>query len=92
MSPLGAVAGDSWGLVSIPLIEAHPWTAPLLASVFITVALTLMNPTTRGRLVLASIRDALAAVYHHRSILQRADTTSCLSNDRSLPLGHDVRY
>mmetsp|Transcript_119937 Transcript_119937/g.311253 ORF Transcript_119937/g.311253 Transcript_119937/m.311253 type:complete len:734 (+) Transcript_119937:107-2308(+) len=38
------VAGDSWGLISVPVIEANPWLAgPILLIVSITVGLGLMN-------------------------------------------------
>merc|ERR1719253_1673286 len=37
------VAGDSWGLINIPVIEAHPWTAFLLLGAFISISLGLMN-------------------------------------------------
>lgn len=37
------VAGDSWGLVTIPIIEEEPWMAFFFGSVFILVQLMVMN-------------------------------------------------
>mmetsp|Transcript_31243 Transcript_31243/g.85788 ORF Transcript_31243/g.85788 Transcript_31243/m.85788 type:complete len:695 (+) Transcript_31243:68-2152(+) len=37
------VAGDSWGLVSLPIIEAHPWTVVLFLSVLISIDMGLLN-------------------------------------------------
>ena len=37
------VAGDSWGTISVPLLEAKPWTGIILFLVFVTVSLGLMN-------------------------------------------------
>eukprot|EP00448_Togula_jolla_P007385 CAMPEP_0170603574 /NCGR_PEP_ID=MMETSP0224-20130122/18983_1 /TAXON_ID=285029 /ORGANISM="Togula jolla, Strain CCCM 725" /LENGTH=627 /DNA_ID=CAMNT_0010928461 /DNA_START=64 /DNA_END=1947 /DNA_ORIENTATION=- len=45
------VAGDSWGQVTMPLMEEHPWTGFLFVPVFVTVNLGIMN------LVLAVIVD-----------------------------------
>jgi len=37
------VAGDSWGLIAVPVIEKEPWTALVLAVIVITVSLGVMN-------------------------------------------------
>jgi voltage-gated sodium channel len=37
------VLGDSWGAISVPLIEAHPITIPFFAFVFLTVGLGVLN-------------------------------------------------
>lgn len=37
------VAGDSWGTISIPLVETAPWTAVLLFSILITISLGMLN-------------------------------------------------
>lgn len=46
------VAGDSWGTVTMPIIEEEPLTALLFGGVLVTVGLTVMN------LILAVIVDA----------------------------------
>lgn len=45
------VAGDSWGVLAVPLIERHPWTVVIFAGVLGSVQLGLMN------LILAVIVD-----------------------------------
>eukprot|EP00438_Fugacium_kawagutii_P004682 Skav205563 [mRNA] locus=scaffold1407:50319:51971:- [translate_table: standard] len=37
------VAGDSWGLISIPLAKAEPWTVPILFFIMMTVSIGVMN-------------------------------------------------
>jgi Ca2+-binding EF-hand superfamily protein len=37
------VAGDSWGAVSIPVMEAHPWTAVIFIAVQVNIQLGLLN-------------------------------------------------
>eukprot|EP00438_Fugacium_kawagutii_P016788 Skav217466 [mRNA] locus=scaffold1405:113110:114759:- [translate_table: standard] len=37
------VAGDSWGEISVPLIEKAPWTGPILYIVIISISLGVMN-------------------------------------------------
>lgn len=37
------VAGDSWGTISVPLIEKEPWTGPILFMVIISISLGVMN-------------------------------------------------
>jgi len=37
------VAGDAWGAISIPLVEAAPWTAAILFSILITISLGVLN-------------------------------------------------
>jgi len=37
------VAGDSWGAISVPVIENHPWMGVILISIVFTVSLGLMN-------------------------------------------------
>lgn len=37
------VAGDSWGRITIPIMEEYPLTAPYFAMVFITIDLGLLN-------------------------------------------------
>lgn len=49
------VAGDSWGMVSHPIIEEAPWTSILFLMVLVTVNLTMLN------LILAVIVEAGAA-------------------------------
>jgi len=40
------IAGDSWGLTSLPLMEKHPWTSMIFLSVLVSVHLGLMNLVT----------------------------------------------
>lgn len=37
------IAGDSWGMVSIPIIEMYPWTATLFLAILLSVNLGVMN-------------------------------------------------
>eukprot|EP00972_Heterocapsa_arctica_P074283 10964219-Heterocapsa_arctica.AAC.1 len=37
------VTGDSWGQVSIPVIEARPFFAIIIVGIVVTVSLGLMN-------------------------------------------------
>eukprot|EP00931_Biecheleriopsis_adriatica_P102706 TRINITY_DN77645_c0_g1_i1.p1 TRINITY_DN77645_c0_g1~~TRINITY_DN77645_c0_g1_i1.p1 ORF type:complete len:582 (-),score=131.95 TRINITY_DN77645_c0_g1_i1:83-1828(-) len=37
------IAGDSWGQVSIPIIEARPWTIIYFVAVLVSVSLAMMN-------------------------------------------------
>eukprot|EP00438_Fugacium_kawagutii_P017675 Skav211272 [mRNA] locus=scaffold2429:31143:33260:+ [translate_table: standard] len=37
------VAGDSWGQISIPLVEEAPWTAIILFFILITISLGMLN-------------------------------------------------
>ena len=37
------VAGDSWGLISLPLAKTEPWTTPILFFIMMTVSLGVMN-------------------------------------------------
>merc|ERR1740123_857110 len=37
------IAGDSWGLVTITIIEKKPWTAVFFIVVFVTISLAIMN-------------------------------------------------
>eukprot|EP00747_Dinoflagellata_sp_TGD_P111868 gnl/TRDRNA2_/TRDRNA2_171327_c2_seq1.p1 gnl/TRDRNA2_/TRDRNA2_171327_c2~~gnl/TRDRNA2_/TRDRNA2_171327_c2_seq1.p1 ORF type:complete len:543 (+),score=108.74 gnl/TRDRNA2_/TRDRNA2_171327_c2_seq1:78-1631(+) len=37
------VAGDSWGEVTIPLLEYHPWTVVIIIPAFISVGMGLLN-------------------------------------------------
>lgn len=46
------VAGDSWGLMTVPIIERHPWAYVLFLGVLVTVSFTIMN------LMLAVIVDS----------------------------------
>lgn len=46
------VAGDSWGSVTVPIIEQYPWTYVLFLGVLVTVSFAIMN------LILAVIVDA----------------------------------
>lgn len=46
------VAGDSWGQVSVPIIEEYPWTYVFFGGVLVSVSLTIMN------LILAVIVDS----------------------------------
>merc|ERR1712050_497310 len=56
------IAGDSWGRISIPIIEAHPWTAIIFFGVLLSVDLGVLN------LVLAVIVDT--AVQSHEQDLK----------------------
>ena len=38
------VAGDNWGAISLPLAERHPWTAPILFGICMTISLGVMRP------------------------------------------------
>lgn len=46
------VAGDSWAMVTVPIIEHHPWTYVLFLGVLVTVSFAIMN------LMLAVIVDS----------------------------------
>jgi len=48
------VAGDSWGLVTVPIVEAYPVTIVFFLSVFVSVGLAILN------LILAVIVDKAA--------------------------------
>merc|ERR1719456_465794 len=37
------LAGDSWGMVTIPIIEHYPWTALYFLSVFLLIGLAVHN-------------------------------------------------
>ena len=37
------VAGDAWGTISLPLVEAEPWTAAILFWILITISLGVLN-------------------------------------------------
>eukprot|EP00930_Biecheleria_cincta_P012402 TRINITY_DN11613_c0_g1_i1.p1 TRINITY_DN11613_c0_g1~~TRINITY_DN11613_c0_g1_i1.p1 ORF type:complete len:590 (+),score=87.05 TRINITY_DN11613_c0_g1_i1:49-1770(+) len=37
------VAGDSWGQISVPIIEKAPWTFPILFSILVSISLGVMN-------------------------------------------------
>eukprot|EP00931_Biecheleriopsis_adriatica_P101671 TRINITY_DN76762_c0_g1_i1.p1 TRINITY_DN76762_c0_g1~~TRINITY_DN76762_c0_g1_i1.p1 ORF type:complete len:635 (+),score=74.16 TRINITY_DN76762_c0_g1_i1:61-1965(+) len=37
------VAGDSWGLISVRVIEKEPWTAFILVAIVVTISLGIMN-------------------------------------------------
>lgn len=64
----GLIAGDSWGMVTIPVIEYRPWTAVYFVSVHISVSIGLMN------LLLAVIVDrANAARGEDLAALVRAE-------------------
>eukprot|EP00443_Scrippsiella_acuminata_P038009 CAMPEP_0115194204 /NCGR_PEP_ID=MMETSP0270-20121206/13951_1 /TAXON_ID=71861 /ORGANISM="Scrippsiella trochoidea, Strain CCMP3099" /LENGTH=652 /DNA_ID=CAMNT_0002607501 /DNA_START=164 /DNA_END=2119 /DNA_ORIENTATION=+ len=57
------VAGDSWGMISVPVIEQNPWIAgPVLLTVAITVGLGLMN------LILAVIVERAAEAREHDTL------------------------
>lgn len=49
------VAGDSWGLVSLPVMEKEPWTVMLFMAVLVSIELGLLN------LILAAIVDRAAS-------------------------------
>ncbi|CAJ1403947.1 unnamed protein product [Effrenium voratum] len=51
------VAGDSWGAISVPVVQAAPWTAPLLFFILITISLGVMN------LILAVIVERAAEAH-----------------------------
>jgi len=48
------VAGDSWGLMAIPVIEAHPWTAVIFAGTLLTLVFGVLN------VIVAVVVDAFA--------------------------------
>eukprot|EP00931_Biecheleriopsis_adriatica_P052290 TRINITY_DN30406_c0_g2_i1.p1 TRINITY_DN30406_c0_g2~~TRINITY_DN30406_c0_g2_i1.p1 ORF type:complete len:651 (+),score=123.65 TRINITY_DN30406_c0_g2_i1:158-2110(+) len=51
------VAGDSWGLVTIPMLERFPSTAPLFMAILLTVEVGLMN------LILSVVVDTASDVH-----------------------------
>lgn len=51
------IAGDSWGLVSIPIIEKYPWSGVLIFCVMVTIDLGLLN------LILTVIVDRAQAAH-----------------------------
>lgn len=63
------VAGDSWGAISIPLLENQPWHGPLLFIIMISISLGVMN------LILAVIveRATEARENDHERKLKRKD-------------------
>lgn len=61
------VAGDSWGLVAVPVIEAHPWTAFIFMGALLTIIFGVLN------LVVAVIVDSFAEL--------RAKDTNALASD-----------
>jgi len=62
------VAGDSWGLVSLPIIERHPWTGIILMGALLSVNLGIMN------LVLSVIVDT--------AVEARAADVQCQLNEK----------
>ncbi|CAJ1457848.1 unnamed protein product [Effrenium voratum] len=63
------VAGDSWGAISIPLVEAFPWTGPMLFIIMMTISMGIMN------LILAVIveRAAEARENDHEAKIRKKD-------------------
>lgn len=45
------VAGDSWGLITIPVMESEPWTQPFFIAVIVTIQFGILN------LILVAIVD-----------------------------------
>jgi len=62
----GIVAGDSWGTISVPIIEARPETAIFFLTVLISISLAVMN------LILAVIVER-ATASHETSMRQEAE-------------------
>merc|ERR1719183_241950 len=58
------IAGDSWGMTALPIIENHPWTVMVFGAILLTVQLGLMN------LVLAVIVDSAAEARAQDKALQ----------------------
>lgn len=50
------VAGDSWGLIAIPVIEAHPWSAVIFVGAFMTLVYGVLG------LIVAVIVDMFAEI------------------------------
>jgi len=73
------VAGDSWGLISIPVILEAPWAALLLCGILITVSLGIMN------LILAVIVER-AAEARERNVEQRLKEKLAAQKE----LGHEL--
>ncbi|CAE8595512.1 unnamed protein product, partial [Polarella glacialis] len=48
------IAGDSWGLVAVPVIEAEPWTAIIFIGALLTLVFGVLN------LVVAVVVDTFA--------------------------------
>ncbi|CAK0859212.1 unnamed protein product, partial [Prorocentrum cordatum] len=48
------VAGDSWGVMAIPVIEAHPWTAFIFTGALLTLVFGVLN------VIVAVVVDAFA--------------------------------
>mmetsp|Transcript_40371 Transcript_40371/g.93641 ORF Transcript_40371/g.93641 Transcript_40371/m.93641 type:complete len:596 (+) Transcript_40371:95-1882(+) len=85
------VAGDSWGRVTIPIVEAYPLTTPFFVLVFVTVDLGLLN------LILSVIVDKAHQAHQEdvkfqmaqrqqefdRSISTLTDLCSLLDEDQS---------
>jgi len=61
------IAGDSWGQVAVPVIEAHPWTAIFFAGSLMTLIFGVLN------LIVAVIVDSFAEM--------RAKDVSSLAKD-----------
>ncbi|CAE8697771.1 unnamed protein product [Polarella glacialis] len=59
------VAGDSWGLIAVPLITAYPWTALIFIGASLTVVFGVLN------LVVAVMVDELAE-QRQRNVTQMA--------------------
>jgi hypothetical protein len=65
------IAGDNWGQGTIPIIEAHPWTAVLFVSVLVSIQLAIMN------VILALIVESAEAarkddIVHTQELQERA--------------------
>mmetsp|Transcript_119481 Transcript_119481/g.254953 ORF Transcript_119481/g.254953 Transcript_119481/m.254953 type:complete len:419 (+) Transcript_119481:2-1258(+) len=64
------VAGDSWGKVSIPVIEAHPWTCIIFTGSLLTLVFGVLN------LIVAVIVDTFAEI-RSKDMISRAHEMDC---------------
>jgi len=61
------VTGDSWGQVTIPLIEEHPATVLFFVPVFLSIGLSVMN------LMLAVVVNAAQTAYENEGQVEEAE-------------------
>jgi len=74
------VAGDSWGLVAMPVIEAFPGTAAVFAGALLTMGLGLLN------LIVVVMVDSFAEK-RAKDIISRADDMDCEEIEEKTVLG-----
>eukprot|EP00928_Gymnodinium_smaydae_P025479 TRINITY_DN20271_c0_g6_i1.p1 TRINITY_DN20271_c0_g6~~TRINITY_DN20271_c0_g6_i1.p1 ORF type:complete len:638 (-),score=121.44 TRINITY_DN20271_c0_g6_i1:146-2059(-) len=71
------LAGDSWGLIAVPVIEAHPWTAFIFLGALLSIQLGVMN------LILSVIVD--------RSVEARLDDEKAIAKKKEQSFQHNAR-